>query len=149
MRPSEVRDSILRDHDQIRELLATVDDLAAAVVRGGCDALPLRRSASRLYELLQGHLDFEDEHLIPAIRDADAWGEERARQLQEEHREQRELLSYVLGQIEDREHAPKLLGQTLKGFVAAMIEDMDHEENAIVNEEILRDDVVGIDVEAG
>ena len=150
MRPSEVREMILADHDKIRVLLDRVEALAAEVGGGNASAAgSLRQSGAALHTELSRHLDLEDEHLGPALRDADGWGEERERQLREEHREQRALLAYILEQIRDTDRLPVLLSQTLRTFVASIREDMEHEEAAVLRDDILRDDVVAVNVEAG
>lgn len=150
MQPSEVREMILADHNEIRGLLDRVEACVRKVVSGNTAETPkLRESGAALHDKLCRHLDLEDRYLAPALRYADGWGEERARQLAEEHREQRALLAYILEQLRDTDRLPALLGQTLQTFVTAIRDDMEHEEAAVLRDDILRDDVVAVDVEAG
>ena len=149
MRASEVRDEILAEHELIRAVLGAVDRLAKALEAGRGEVDELREQALVLHRRLRAHLDFEDDFLVPAVREADAWGEERARQLGEDHTEQRELLEYVLRQLVDRDRVPLLLCRTMRSFVEVVLEDMAHEESGLLRDDILRDDVVGIEVEAG
>ena len=149
MRPSQVRSAILGEHEEIRAILGAVDALAGTPQVGPKEVEALRQQSLVLHRRLIAHLEFEDRHLVPAVRDADAWGEERARRLVEEHAEQRELLEYILMQLGDRERAPQLLCRTLRTFVELVNEDMVHEESALLRDDILRDDVVAINLEAG
>jgi len=150
MQPSEVRAMILADHNEVRRLLDEVEALVARVGAGDVASTPrLRESGATLHDKLSRHLDLEDRYLAPALRDADGWGEERARQLTEEHREQRAMLAYILDQLRDADRLPALLSQTLGTFVTAIREDMEHEETAVLRDDVLRDDVVAVDVEAG
>ena len=79
MLPSEVRRMILDDHEWLRTQLAEVDDLARRVLEGESGLVErLREIGTTLQTRFLEHLDLEDRHLLPALRDADAWGEERA-----------------------------------------------------------------------
>ena len=92
-RPSSVRQRILDDHEALRVLLAEVEELVRGTRAGDPDAaatLPERGRALRAKFL--DHLALEDAHLVPALRAADAWGEERARRVEKEHAEQRERM---------------------------------------------------------
>lgn len=150
MRPSEIRKCILEQHQELRDLLANVDALAKRAVAGeaGC-AAELRQAGRVLLDKLVAHLDLEDRTLVPAVRDTDSWGEERAARLSQEHLEQRELFEYILARLRDAERASILLGRELHAFVEALLADMEHEEQTILDENLLRDDVVAIDVETG
>jgi len=150
MRPSEIRKTILEQHQELRGLLAKVDALAKRAVAGeaGC-AEELRQSGRTLLDKLVAHLDLEDRSLVPAVRDADAWGEERAARLSHEHLEQRELFEYILARLRDSNRASILLGRELHAFVEALLADMEHEEQTILDEKLLRDDVIAIDAETG
>ena len=149
MQASEVRSIILAEHEVIRGMLREIDTIAKGAITSGGDASMLRGRGRALHQKLVAHLDLEDRVLVPALRDSDGWGEERARQLSEEHQEQRELLEYILKQLGSQSRTTRVLGRTLRNFVDVMLDDMNHEESAILRGDVLRDDVVGIDVEAG
>ena len=102
-----------------------------------------------MHDKLVAHLDFEDRYLVPTIRDVDAWGEERANRLAQEHVEQRELFQYILGRLRDTNRPSILLGRELLAFVEVLLEDMQQEEQTVLDADLLRDDVVSIDVETG
>jgi hemerythrin-like domain-containing protein len=150
MRPSEVRERILIDHQRIRGLVAEVEALAERVRAGRVELCSkLRERGTALYEQLCRHLDLEDVVLAGALRKVDAWGEERAEELEIEHSEQRELLAYLLQRLDDSSQPATLLVEDLIQFTALLRDDMKREERDLLSEELLRDDVIGIDVNSG
>ncbi len=150
MRPSEVRQRILNDHQVIKIMVSEVRDLALRI-QVGEEHLSgrLRERARILYQHFCRHIDLEDVILVGALRDADAWGEERAEELRNEHREQREVLTYLLDRLLDRTQPQILTVVDLLNFTAWLRDDMRHEEETILHEDLLRDDVVGIHVNSG
>ena len=147
MRASEIRTAILAEHEAIRGVLCAVDSLAEALASGTGEVEALRQQSLVLHRRLATHLDFEDRALVPAVREAG--GEELARILAEEHEEQRELLEYILAQLGDRDRAPLLLCRTMRSFVEVVIDDMVHEESALLRDDILRDRIATNDIELG
>jgi hypothetical protein len=148
--PSELRQAVLAQHVVIAELLDEVES-AARRVQGGDGSLlgRLRERGRELHARMAEHLDFEDRFLVPVVRDVDAWGPERARAISEEHADQRELLAFVLSRLEDRDSPVQLLAEQLRNFAGALRDDMHYEEQAVLNENLLRDDVVVIDAASG
>jgi hemerythrin-like domain-containing protein len=150
MKPSEVRRRILDEHARLRGLLAEVQSLVERVLEGHGEAVELLRERGRaLHTFFFDHLELEDVILVATLRDADAWGEERARNLTQEHREQRQLLEALLGRIDDARLPAEELARDLADFVQRVREDMAVEEKAMLSDKILRDDVISIDAETG
>jgi hypothetical protein len=150
MRPSEVRQRILDDHQLIKIMVSEIRDLALRIQTGEeFLAGRLRERGRNLFEQFCHHIDLEDVILIGALRDADAWGEERADELRNEHREQREVLGYLLERLIDPTQPQILMLHDLLNFTAWLGEDMKHEEETFLREDLLRDDVVGIHVNSG
>jgi len=150
MRPSEVRSRILSDHETIRAMLVAVDRVCDETLRGESHlAGPMRLEGEALLERLLEHMRWEDQYLRPALLAADSWGLERAERLDRDHREQRELLHYALGSVQDQGHSPMVVARQLLDLVRLLREDMDEEEELLVNERVLRDDVVSLDAETG
>lgn len=72
MLPSQIRRIILDDHQWLRELLADTDEIARRVEAGDHERIGhLHERARRMRVRFLGHLDFEEERLVPALRDAD------------------------------------------------------------------------------
>jgi iron-sulfur cluster repair protein YtfE (RIC family) len=150
MRPSEVRDHVLDDHQRLRRQLGRLERLAMEVTRG--DRLQigeLRSAGEELLTTLLRHMDWEDRQLAPALADADGWGAERANRLTSHHVEQREELSSIVADLQDQRRPPLVLATTLLQLVRHLRLDMQEEEGFFLDPNVLRDDVVGIDVEAG
>ena len=150
MNPSEVRESILEQHDDLRRRLSALRELAAkSPSRAAQTSERLRDVGLQTLSALSDHLDYEDLHLLPALREADSWGDERARLVSAEHAEQRELFRYIVDRLHETERPGLLLARELETLVDALLVDMAEEEKTMLNENLLRDDVVGIDVEGG
>ena len=146
MQPSEIRRRILEDHRRIRAALDSLERSAGAVANGERPLVwPLRVEGEELLD----HMHWEDLYLRPALLEADAWGRERASRLDHDHREQRQLLEWALARVTDQIRPPVLLARSLLDLAKLLRADMEHEEAALLDERVLRDDVVGIDVETG
>lgn len=150
MDAAAVRKRILEDHQVIRRLLTEVDALARRALAGedGLEA-ELREAGERLRERFLAHLALEDAHLVPALRVSDAWGDERAARVEREHREQRAEMERLLGHLRDVRRGARELAQELSDLVNGLVADMEREERAVLDPEVLRDDVIGVRVEGG
>lgn len=150
MRPSEVRARVLADHAGIRGSLEGLERWAARVRAGEHSALAsLRRDGEALLASVERHMGWEDRVLQPALELTDAWGRERAAWLERDHREQRMLLEHCLAAVRDELRPAEVLARTLGDLAALLRADMAEEERVLLDARVLRDDVVGIDVETG
>jgi iron-sulfur cluster repair protein YtfE (RIC family) len=152
MKPSEIRTRLLEDHEGLR---ADLDRLGALVQRlrdreGETRKLgAVRRDARSLLEKLRAHMSWEETELLPALRDSDAWGSERAKRLISDHREQRALLDFILVRLLDATRPAALVLADVDALIAFLLADMQEEETDLASDRILRDDVTGIEVESG
>lgn len=136
MRPSEVRSRVLSDHTALRRDAALVEKLAGEVSEGREGALPaLRQQGRQLHGRLCEHMRFEDAHLAPALRQSDAPGEGRAEHLAAAHREQRELLDYLLERLSDGSRPAVVLAGDLRSFAELLRDDMDWEEAGLLGDQ--------------
>ena len=150
MQPSEVRRRILDDHEKLRAMLTQLEATAAQVLTGEAQLLgSLRTEGTALLSTLREHMHWEDVYLRPALLAADAWGRERAERLDHDHEEQRELLGWAVESVEDQSRPAPVIARTMLDLVRLVREDMTDEERWLVNERVLRDDVVTIDCETG
>lgn len=150
MQPSEVRQRALSDHAALRAALEEVEALSSKVLNGARDLrLQLRDRSEALFDLLWSHLTWEDAHLAPALRDADAWGDAREARMQQVHGEQKQVLGYVLERLRDAERPISLLAQNLIDFAAMLRDQMAEEERTLLDPNVLRDDVICVNVETG
>ena len=141
MRPSAIRRRVLDDHQLLRAMALSLEQLAVEV-SGGNRALlgPLRLEGETLLARLEEHMYWEDRYLRPALLASEAWGAQRARRLDDDHREQRELLRYALERVQDRGRPAVVVATNLLDLVKLLREDMDEEERLLLDERILRDD---------
>lgn len=145
MRPSHVRHRIADEHTALREELKALEALATRLEAGDATAVDEAHTRTvAFYDHLRDHIDLEDAILAPALRQADAWGDVRADALLKHHREQREELN-VLGGSTPPGLPPADLARRLRALVADIRTDMKHEDDALLDPTLLRDDVIAID----
>ena len=150
MQPSEVRRRILEDHERLRREVEQVEGLAREILKDLREPISaLRAEAEGLVKRLFAHMKWEETHLLPALREADAWGAERAERLVRDHREQRNLLDFVLGRLHDPARPAEAVARDIVHLADLLREDMQAEEKDLLDERVLRDDVVAIDVVTG
>ena len=140
MRPSEFRHRILEDHERLRGVLLSLEFLGRRILDGDAESLgPLRLKGETLHGLLLEHMEWEDRFLAPALRRAGAWGLERARSLDREHLEQRELLNHILAGLRDPTRPSVTLARTMVDLVALLRADMQDEEETTLDPRMLWD----------
>ena len=148
--PAETRAWILQDHQNLRALLAQLEDVAQQVRDGDRRLLgPLRLEAERFMHRFEEHTLWEDRYLRPALLNADAWGQERAARLDHDHTEQRALLEDSLARLREADQPPAQVARAVLDLIALIRTDMEEEERDLLDPRILRDDVISIDTEAG
>jgi hypothetical protein len=142
--PSEVRARILEEHRRLRKRLFQVQELARATALDDVHAPELRTTARALIMEFGLHLESEEEILLPVVADITGSGPELAAHMQQEHAEQRAELREMFQRTETRaEH--QVLAQEMDQFVLRILKDMRSEEQAVLREDLLRDDVIAID----
>jgi len=143
-----VRRRVLEDHERLRGELERLEGLAEQILREA-EAEMLRAESEQFLERLLRHMRWEESYLLPALLDADAWGRERAARLERDHREQRELFAFILERLRDGARPTAVVARDVCNLVDLLRDDMREEEQDLLDERVLRDDVVGIDVETG
>ncbi len=121
MKPSEVRERTLRDHEGLRTALDRLERCCREAARG--DPLPAGQLREAAHTLLVD--------------------------VRSDHREQRETLGHVLASLRDARRPPALVALMLHDLIALLHDDMAEEGDLLLDARVLRDDVVGIDVETG
>jgi Hemerythrin HHE cation binding domain len=127
--PSLVRDQILGQHIELRDLLAQViaDVTPAHPARRDADPLQLATTARELCARFKAHLAFENEELARVFAALDSWGPERVRALHEEHLRQRQELDALLMKMEGGCEAEELALE-LRELATRLARDMEEEE---------------------
>lgn len=144
MKPSEIRRRVLADHAELRMRLAELSSIASHILAGrtGVKA-PLRKKVNGLCNALLRHLVMEENFLLPAIREVDAWGPIRAGRMEQEHQAQSAALEWLLCVSEQEES--RELARAVNAFGRSLLKDMDVEERELLNPDLLRDDLISID----
>ena len=141
MTPDEARTRVLAEHAQLRELL---EDLVARIERfeSGCREVgaELRAKGIAFFEVFAAHITLEDATLVPAVSDLGEEGKQSAARLSHEHREQRELLKYLLARLESDDRPSLVIARELRSFVEYVQQDMAHEEETILQQGLLGSD---------
>lgn len=149
MRPSSVRRRIIEEHRELAEDLEGLERLAARLDTEGRAAIGDTVARARdFYGKLREHIDLEDAILAPALREADAWGEVRAKKLETHHAEQRAELA-ALGAFDAATTDPAELAKRVRAFIEEVRADMKREETGVLDAGLLRDDVTSMDAEGG
>lgn len=147
IRPSCLRRWILRENREIDGLLDALERTARGLAHGDpVKAHTLRWQCEVLCHRFSRHLDFEDAILGPALRQADPWGEQRAKQLTACLRDRR-LVLQTLTALDG--YGSSAIVKHLTRLVAHLRRDLRRERRHLRDPDLLRDDVVGIDVHTG
>jgi hypothetical protein len=137
--PREVRKAVIADHDELRVRMAQltaclhIDRLGS----GGAHVPQAREQFASLAEFFLVHLNFEDEYLVPLLRDDFTWGDMRARAMIEHHVEQRQELAELRVLVDSASTDPVELHAALDQFIGLLETDMEHEEQGILVPEVL------------
>jgi hypothetical protein len=154
MNPSQVRRQILDEHERLRDQLDTLHTAVSAlfgdgeVLGDGEQLANLAAIARRVFMSLVLHTKLEDAIVAPALRDIDAWGPIRANTLLEHHAQQRGQLASMLEAYETNAEPLRLARATLDWIEEVRL-DMQHEEREMLNSNLLRDDLIAVDMECG
>jgi iron-sulfur cluster repair protein YtfE (RIC family) len=147
-RPSDVSGRIVGQHRAVRLQLDELSRVAKTVLTGGPAALKRALDLTRtLYDDLLKHIVLEGKILLPALRDADAWGKIRADTLIGRLRTRRQELRALHESCATAES--KTLGREIDRFIDDRRADMAHAEREVLDPSVLRDDVLSIDSASG
>lgn len=149
--PLEIRRLMLTEHRRIRtrlaELLAATKKLLPS---GPSEPSGLKRVLRLTRELareLKAQIALEASVLVPALRNADAWGDVRADKLIAQLRVRRKALRTLRKSLDGEDHTT--LRTDIDAYVEARGRGMTRAERDSLSPGVLRDDVTGIDVSGG
>ncbi len=141
MSPSEIRLELLRQHEEIRLIIAEV---RKAVARTGPSALnDVRACTLHLADLVRRH-NRQEEEMLQGLRTIDAWGSVRADFMSEQHAAEHQDL---WGSLLDASLALEVpsFQEVVLPAIDRLLQHMDREEKVGLSENVLRDDSVVID----
>jgi len=138
MEREDARTRVLAEHARLRQLL---DELVAQIERfetGSREVgAEMRAQGIAFFEVFAAHISLEDATLVPALRELGEEGKQLAERLAHEHQEQRELLKYLLKRLENDGRPSMLIARELGSFAEYVRQDMTHEEETILREDLL------------
>lgn len=144
MSPSQIRNSALVEHLAVLHLLGSVEQAAQAALTGGSRGALVRERVELLVPSILEHLAWELTWVLPALREADAWGPQRAEEFLARHSQMHSRL-YDLRTTDGHAGAPLAALQASQFLRSAVLV----EEHVTLHEHVLRDDVVVIDQMSG
>lgn len=103
----------------------------------------LARSA-KLFNELSCYIDLEQGFVLPSVRNADVWGAIRAQAIERDHADHRGVLGTISREVLPD---PTDLAHDVRALTHALRETLEREKREILTTELLRDDVIGIDVD--
>lgn len=143
------REAVLGQHRLIRAALETACGAADAAL--GAEVFPVQAVATAVTALravMEAHLGFEEQVLLPILGDDLPLGPERAEHMLAEHREQRAALARLQSEAGLHPELPTLAAK-LAGLASTLLADMEEEERSLLTRDALRDDVVAIGQDCG
>lgn len=147
IRPAQVRTRILHEHAVLRAQLEQLEAEVELLDESSAGLAHVLELTQSLYRDMRDHIDYEEQLLVPALREADAWGPLRARELCEHHVLQRVQLRALAERCSSE--SPAALAQIVRRLIADIRADMTYEDDTLLSSELLHDDVVQVDAECG
>lgn len=137
------REILLGQHAHLRETIQVAQNAARSVLTTRGLAGALQASVVALQEELLAHLADEEKLLEPILAKIDAWGPVRAGLLRAEHAHQRAILSVLTGPT--AWPVATLVASRTLALCDDLRTDMEFEERELMNENLLRDDLILLD----
>jgi hypothetical protein len=143
LKPSAICSRIERDCREIECLLDALEHAQRSLrERPDHASSAVRRQCELLRDRLLRHSNLQRAILVPALRAADPWGEQRARTLIDWLTRRQADLDALFG-VGDGDIPP------IRRLVDYVRHDIRRERAHLLESDLLRDDVVGIDVQTG
>jgi hypothetical protein len=144
----EIRDTLLSEHVELRAQIARVHLTMQQWARAEVTQDRVRHELAFLALALHAHSTREERALGGVLREIDAWGDARMEIMSEQHlKEHADLyaaLSSAAASVE-----PAAWSYLVEQQLTRIQDHMRREENAFLNDRVLRDDVVAVAQETG
>lgn len=134
--PGSALEELLRQHNVIRELSALCEELIQAVEKDPSRVPELIIAVSRLRWAVNSHNRVEEQMLPPVLREADSFGPERIKRMEESHRAEHAAIG-------DRLEHPAL--DSLRQTLEILRTHLEEEERVFLSSRVLRDDLVTLE----
>lgn len=140
---SECREVLRAQHANLRKTIDVARAAALKALDQRGSAGELQTAVSSLQRELLAHLADEEKLLAPILPKLDAWGPLRLDLLKAEHAHQRAVLALLAGH--DAWPAPSVVAGRTLALCDDILADMTFEERELLNEKVLRDDLILLD----
>ena len=138
------RTRVLRaQHVHLRKTIELARTAANGAIQGMVSGTELQSAVSTLARELLGHLADEERLLEPILANLDAWGPVRLSLLRAEHAHQRAVLAVLTGK--PAWAASSLVAGRMLSMCNDLLVDMEFEERELLNEKVMRDDLILLD----
>ena len=132
-----IRHAVLEQHQQIRAELVNARSVADAALDGAAPAPDAVASTiGQLCSTQDAHLAFEQETLVPFLRDDLPLGPERAKRLLDDHKRQQQTLAALHAEAKAHPELPTLAVK-LASLAFWLLDDMAEEERWLLTTEVL------------
>lgn len=139
MKPSEIRMELLKQHQELREIIEEARTAAERCACGEPARGDLQRCLVRLTDGVRLHNAREEDLMRGIFPTLDAWGPARADVMLEEHmREHKELYTALVSAHSDGD--AKVSSASAIFLVDQMLVHMSREEKAFLGEDVLSDE---------
>jgi len=140
-KPSEVREQILAEHAMLRQHLDALESMADRLAAGDVVIAESKAAAEQLDRELRARVRHEEQVLVPALAEADAFGAARVGELHREQQELDEVLAALMREIAAAPGAVELESR-LRELARRVREDLAREEKRHLSPNLLKDSVV-------
>ncbi|MBX3197871.1 MAG: hemerythrin domain-containing protein [Labilithrix sp.] len=131
----EVRQRISTDHALLRGLCRALIAVARAAERDERHRPAIRDVLGHLCAEVDRHFEYEEEVIVPLLREVDAWGPVRVERLYRDHAEQRSVLVALVEDAEDGMRNVEDLADEIVWFFQRFEQDMAAEEERLLSAE--------------
>lgn len=141
MTNTELRNELLTQHDELRELVAVVRTAAEQALAGRAAVADLRAMLANLAAEVLSHNAFEERELHAVLPDIDAWGLLRDGRVTLHHTAEHQAISGGLEAARRQPAAAALAEQTLR-ITDELLDHLEREERELLASDVLRDDII-------
>jgi hemerythrin-like domain-containing protein len=133
----EVRRRLAADHALLRSLTRALIAVTRAAKRDEKHRAVIRDVLGQLCTEVERHFEYEEEVIVPLLREVDAWGQVRVEQLHAEHAEQRSVLVALAEDAQDGVRNMEDLAEEIVWFFQRFEQEMADEEERLLSAEAL------------
>ncbi len=133
----DVRQRIAGDHSILRSLIRALIAVTRAAEHDEKQRPAIRDVLHQLSTEVERHFRYEEELIVPLLREVDAWGPARAERFCREHEEQRAVLCALASDAEDGVREVDDLADEIVWFFQRFEQDMAEEEQRLLSAEVI------------